>query len=840
MKKNVLEILAIIAAIVYPVLIFASSAPVEEKKELIFKQAYTIRVPFIENKGQIDNEDIQFYAKTFGGAIFVDKKGILTYNLPAEKNKGVVIKEIFTDKELKVEGLDQAPTNVNYFKGKDNSKWKTNLQSYNHITLGEVYKGIAIDLEVHGNNVEKRFTVIPNENPEQIKIQIAGCNELKVNEKGELEVITGLGAVKFTKPVAFQEVNGEKRYVDIAYAILPNNTYSFRADNYDKLQPLIIDPLLASTFIGGSLGEGIDCIAIDKNGNVFVAGNTNSSNYPISPGVYDENHNGNRTAFISKFDNNLSTLLASTFFGGSNGDDFFSLAIDGYGNVFVAGEAYSSDLPTTSGAYDETLNGSCDAFISKFNNDLSALLGSTYIGGSNGDGDPRMAFDENWNLYITGHTYSSDFPATPGAYDTSFNGSEEVYVSKFNNNLTTLLASTFVGGSNMDGGESIAVSESGDIFITGWTRSSDYPTTSGAYDETHNGGYDFYISKMNSDLKTLLNSTFVGGSNDEHCYSIAFNGNVYIFGASFSSDYPTTTGAYDGSFNAVKDVVVSKLDSNLSELLASTFVGGSGYESGEDSNSQIVIDGGGNIFIVGETSSPDYPTADDAPDEILNGPTDAFVGKINGELNILLASTFIGGNDYDDSGAIALDQNGNVFIAGCTCSNDFPITLDAYDESFNGSEDAFVVKFDNNLSGTAIDWDNDGLLNAIENDPSSCTNANDADSDDDGIIDGFEDANQNGIVNDGETDPCKIDTDGDGIQDGTELGYTSGHADTDAGIFQPDFDPDTTTNPLKSDTDGDGLTDGAEDINHNGRVDVGETDPNPRRAMPWIPLLLLD
>jgi len=699
---------------------FADKAPDDGKKAKVLKQAYHIQVPFIENMGQVKSKDVSFYAKTFGGTIFVEKSGALTYNLPAKDKGGVVIKEIFTEKRIKVEGLKPSSTNVNYFIGKEKRGWKTNIPSYESISLGEVYKGIDLTLKAYGNNVEKLFTVLPEGNPEVIRVKMAGAKGLSVSEKGELEVITELGSVRFTKPIAYQKIAGEKQAVELAYAIYEGNTYGFKVGNYDEKRPLIIDPLLASTFIGGGGYDTASSIAFDGTGNLYVAGASNSSDFPTTPGAYDESDNSG--VFVSKLDSNLSTLLASALIGGSGGYGASCIVVDAAGNVYVAGYTDSSDYPTTPGAYDESYNGGAyDAIVSKFDSDLSTLLASTFIGGSGYDDTGCIVVDAAGNVYVTGGTGSPAYPTTPGAYDESYNGTENnVFVSRLDSNLSTLLSSTFIGGGGWSWatGTSIVLDGVGNVYITGGAGfywGTPYPTTPGAYDESHNGDIDFFVSKLDPELTSLLASTFIGGFGRDVGRSIVFDGtgNVYVAGAAGSPDYPTTPGAYDESYNGVYDFGVSKLDSNLSTLLASTFIGG----DNKDIAKKIAIDGAGNVYVAGYTGSADYPTTPGAYDESYNGGEfDFVVSRFDSTLSYLQASTFIGGFGKEVGRSIGFDGTGNVYVVGDTGSADYPTTPGAYDESYNGGVyDVFVSKFDSDLSAipptiqATIDIDPDTL-----------------------------------------------------------------------------------------------------------------------------------
>ena len=278
----------------------------------------SLTIPFIENRWQISKE-VQYYARTFAGTVFVTKDCELLYSLPKieEKTvKGWTIKEHFIgSSQASVKGENKALTKVSYSKGKDTSKWRSDIPTFNDVGIKSLYKGIDLKLKVYGKNVEKCFYVNVGTNPEKIKIKIEGAQHLEVNEKGELVVVTELGDVVFAKPIAYQEKN---EFVDVAY-VIHGNEYGFLLGTYDKTKMLIIDPLLASTFIGGEYTDEGCAMALDTIGNIYIVGITYSLMFPRTPGAYDQTYNGieGEDILISKFDSNLTTLIASTFLGGS-------------------------------------------------------------------------------------------------------------------------------------------------------------------------------------------------------------------------------------------------------------------------------------------------------------------------------------------------------------------------------------------------------------------------------------------------------------------------------------------------------------------------------------------
>ncbi len=647
---------------------------------------------------------------------------------PKSEMKGLALKEeIVGGKIDKIQGEGKTTTQVNYFGGNNPSKWKRNIPTYEVVNFGEVHEGIKLKLKAYGNNIEKLFFLKPYADPETIKIKLNGAHALRVNDAGQLEVETDLGTVRFTKPTAYQEIHGEKVEVAVEYRILNSepriqnvettllypksevqnlhsetgNVYGFKVATYDKERELVIDPLLASTFLGGFESDYSNSIAIDSGKNIFVAGYTKSSNFPITTGAYDISYNYG-DIFVSKLNGDLTQLLASTYLGGSSDDYVRSIAIDSSKNIYIAGQTSSSDFPTTADAYDTSKNGYSDAFVVRLSGDLTHLLASTFLGGASDDYVYSIAIDPSGIvLCVTGRTLSSDFPTTPGAYDTSYKNGD-AFIAKLNLNLSRLLASTYLGGTGNDYGNSIAIDSQRNIYVCGDTCSSDFPTSDNAYDTSFNGGFgDVFVSKLNWDLTRVLASTFLGGVTDDFANTLAIDshGNIYVSGQTESLDFPTTPAAYDTSFNN-GDAFVSKLTGDLTRLLASTYLGG----ADDDFINSIAIGPDGNIYVGGYTGSSDFPTTRGAYDASKGVYFDAFVSKLSGDLTSLLASTFWGGDSMDFVRSIVIDPSGNIYVTGETQTSTFPTTPDAYDTSYNGNismaftYDAFVSKLDSNLS----------------------------------------------------------------------------------------------------------------------------------------------
>ncbi len=700
-------------------------------------------------------------------------------------------------------------------------------------------KRVAVDgrFKILGNHViasETQMTQQPSEKYENIS-HLQGEGKLR-NMALFSHPLTGGGEGEGER-----ELSGETKKF----------AYTFEVASYDKAHPLIIDPVLSySTFIGGSSGDDGYGLAVDGSGNTYVTGRTYSSNFLATPGVYDTTYNGAEDLVILKLDSTGSTLIYSTFIGGGSGDVSDDIAVDGAGNAYVTGLTWSTDFPATLGSHDTTHNGSSDVFVLKLDSTGSVLTYSTFIGGSNWDGGYGIEVDGVGMAYVTGYTYSTDFPATPGSYDTTHNGSSDVFVLKLDSTGSVLTYTTLIGGSYGDFGSGIAVDGIGDAYVTGGTGSTDFPATPGSYDTTHNGSSDVFVLKLDSTGSILTYSTFIGGSSTDSGRDIAVDGigNEYVTGGTGSTDFPATPGAYDMTHNGgTSDVFVIRLNATGSVLDYATYLGG----SSDDYGLGIAVAGTGNAYVIGYTLAGDFPTTPGAYDMTPNGGTDAFMTKLDSTGSALMYSTFIGGGSFDGAYGIAIDGTGNSYVMGGTNSSDFPTTSGAYDMTHNGSGDIFVSKF--NLFESAcdgLDNDGDGLVDEgfLNTDGDGQADCVDSDDDNDGIPDGSDNCqttyNPDQADADGDWigDVCDTDSDNDGIPNVSDNCPTASNADQadadadgignacDTGDTDGDglSDADETnmygTNPNNSDTDGDGLPDGWEI--QNGLVPTNSTGSN--------------
>jgi hypothetical protein len=692
----------------------------DQDKQKILTQAYDLRIPFIANEGQIAKE-VDFYAKTFGGTVYVTRQGEMVYSLTkkdldqasakGDKEKkshnvqvSVLKERLFQAKNISPVGVGKSDTKVNYFIGSNKDKWKTNISSYNSVSYGEVYDHIDFALRAYGNNVEKIFSVNPKGKVEDIQLAVEGASALSVTPEGELEVDTGSGIINFSAPIAFQEIEGKQQEVQVTYA-LNGKTYGFRVGEYNLKFALIIDPsLVYSNILDGSDNDkGLD-IAVDSSGNAYMTGDTYSDDFPTKNPFQDSYGGKNNDAFVTKF-TSTGTLSYSTYLGGTSRDSGRGIAVDSTGNAYVTGSTASDDFPTKNPFQDSYYGGGfyTEAFVTKVTSN-GALSFSTSLGGTRNDSGRGIAVDSTGNAYVTGFTASDDFP-TKNPFQANFGGGwADVFVTKLTSTGTALSYSTYLGTgdgytspSSDDYGSGIAVDSSGNAYVTGHTNSTDFPTKN-PFQASHGGGdYDAFVAKLNSSGGALSYSTYLGGSSDDigHRIAVDSSGNAHVTGDTSSDNFPTKN-PYEDTYGGFNAAFVTKLASN-GTLSYSTYLGGSG---GSTNGRGIAVDSSGNAYVTGDTTSDDFPTENPFQSS-LDGYIDAYVTKFT-STGTLSYSTYLGGTDNDSGNGIAVDSSGNAYVTGSTWSDDFPQKPDSDTANFLS---AFITKFgDTTTTNKAMPW----------------------------------------------------------------------------------------------------------------------------------------
>nr|KXH74787.1 MAG: hypothetical protein AM324_15570 [Candidatus Thorarchaeota archaeon SMTZ1-83] len=445
-----------------------------------------------------------------------------------------------------------------------------------------------------------------------------------------------------------------------------------------------------STYFGGPEYDEDPHIATDSEGNVWIALSTSSDNLDTSPNAFNDTYSGSTDIFVIKLDGRNGSVLYSTYLGGSFYEVPMDIKIDSEDNVWICGETGSSNFPTTVNAYNSTMWGSIDMFIFSLSGKNGSLLYSSYVGGSGVESALSLDVDSEGNVWATGITDSDDFPMSPSSLYPVYNGSFDAVLFQLSKNGTTMLYSTFFGGTDDDRGHKVMVDSSDDVWVSGTTNSVVFPVTSDAYNNETSGGRDIFLLKLAGDGNTLLYSTFFGGSGNEDVMSITSDnsGNVWGTGSTTSGIFPTTPNAYDSSYGGSYDCIVFQFADNGS-LLYSTYLGGSDQDYGRS----IAIDRNNAVWISGDTSTDTFPTTPDAYNQTYSGVRDAFLLSIAPNGTALYYSTFLGGSDSEVFSRLALDSSGHAWIAGKTRSTDFPTTENAFNKSASGMDDLFVTSF---------------------------------------------------------------------------------------------------------------------------------------------------
>jgi hypothetical protein len=703
---------------------------------------------FIRNKGQW-NPEVKYLARIGGMNAWITNSGVVYdyYKInknfrksvpsgdetkinimnPKEKRdyennntaiQGHVIKMQLLNAEKNVgqEGNSKRQGYYNYFIGNDQNKWASFVPLYDNVDLQGVYKNIDVKYYYENGTLRYDYKVKPGAEISQIKFMFEGQDGLSINSNGELILNTSIGEVTHGKIYAYQMEGAAQKEVDCKFEQRDDGTIGLKALNFDAKKELIIDPLVYSTFIGG-IGNNNDqgkSIAVDAGGNVYITGYTGHGDFPIITGAYQDTLAGFQNAFVTKLNSTGTALIYSTFIGGNYTETGTSIAVDAAGDAYITGSTRSKNYPTTKGAFQTSLSGTQNVFVTKLNAAGSSLLYSSYLGGNNWDYGNSIAIDTGGSAYLTGYTASSNYPTTVGAFQTTFGAKYyNVFVTKFNSAGAGLVYSTFIGGNNYDVGNSIVVDLKGNAYVAGYTGSSNYPTTAGAFQTNFGGGvYNAFVTKLNSAGSALVYSSYVGGSNFDQATSITVDtgGNAYITGNAQSSNYPTTVGAFQTALLGSGSAFVTKLNSTGGALAYSTFIGGNNYDYG----TAIVLDDTGSAYITGYTSSSNYPTTIGAYQTTLAGYQNAFISNLNSTGSALAYSTFIGGNSDDLGFSIALDKGGNAYIDGATNSSNFPITNGAYQTNMSGGGSTFFVTKLNLSRATSIQLNNSSIPGKYE------------------------------------------------------------------------------------------------------------------------------
>ena len=588
---------------------------------------------------------------------------------------------------------DRLPGRINYYIGNDPSKWQTDVGQYSRISYENVYAGVNMAFHGAQHQMEFDFIVAPGANSAPIELGFSGARKITTDDFGNLILSSAAADLTLHRPVAYQRQNGMRQPVDARFVVKANNEVGFALGSYDRTRELVIDPVLTyATYLGGSAEDEAFAIAVDSSGNAYVAGQTASPNFPAPGGTIGTS--GGFDAFVTKLNaTGTAPLDFTTIIGGSGNDSALGIAVNSTGTYVVgnAGTGFASTVtigPT----------GGQDVFVAKLNSTTGVTPYVTKIGGTGTESGNGIAVDSSGNAYIAGQTDSTDFPGTSSSPIQSANaGTIDGFVAELNATGTALTFSTYLGGSNDDLVTGIALDGSNNAYVTGITNSSNFPTTMGAFQTTQPGVENGFVTAIKSDGSALNYSTYLGGSGTDDALGIAVDsaGEAYVTGDTNSPNFPTVNP--QSSFNGATDVFVSKLTSDGSALLFSTYFGG----MLDDAGTGIALDSFGDAYVTGRTTSSNYQTTvETAFQPLIYGSPSAFVTEFS-NTGFVVYSSYFGGNLSQNTlpvtptpiGAIAVDSSSNAYLAGNTTSNIGLASAGAVQSNFGGGlADGFVAK----------------------------------------------------------------------------------------------------------------------------------------------------
>lgn len=739
-----------------------------------------LRLAFEENRDQTDAR-VKFLAHGNGYTVFLtdDQAATLRLSAPAKDAASprdralarltkktttpagtpapdaiVRLALVGANPSAQVAGDELLPGKSNYFRGSNPARWQRNVPHYAQVKYRGVYPGI--DLVYYGNQgrLESDYVLAPGANPGQIGLRIDGARSMKIDPQGDLLLATSAGDVVLQKPRTYQEIAGERREIATSYVQRGPRLVGLRVAPYDTQEPLIIDPVTAlySTYLGGSGNDTISSIAVDSAGGMYVTGLTTSIDFPVKTPLPGEStflatQAKAQEAFVSKLKpagTGTGDLVYSTYLGGTgsgSADEGFGIAVDASGDAFITGTTgASTDFPITQGiAYQgNNRNSSGTAFLTELSPMGSSLVYSSFLGGTGRDQALAIALDSTGNAYITGVTTSVDFPTTTNAFQRS-NGTTaanatSAFVARFNTTApgggaSSLVYSTYFGGTNGEIASGIAADSNGFAYITGQTGSAPpgFFISASAFQSALAGTINAFVAKIDTTGTAPVPvpySSYLGGAGTvsgggDQGNGIALDGNnhVYIVGTTGSTNFPTTAGAYQttnkdtasGKLN--RQAFVASFDTTLSgssSLIYSTYLGGSG--SLGDKGYAIVVDSLKQAYVSGYTTSNDFPIISGAPQTILQGQN-AFLTVLNPTGTGLLFSTFWGGTFVTNGYGIALDSASppNMYLAGDTdCGQGtFFTSFGAFQTQRNGNgtstaTDGFITKFSPSVASGSV------------------------------------------------------------------------------------------------------------------------------------------
>lgn len=733
---------------------------------------------YTENKGQW-NEKVKFEGKFYGGKVYLENNSLLYtlyesdmieelhHHLHEYKNgiknrrfKFHSLRQTFTNCNVAVCTDSKSPHEdySNYYLGSDPSHWASNVKSYASVTYKNIYNGIDVEFAGASNILKYNYIIKPGASVNDIQEKFEGADKI-IKRENKLIIRTTVGDIELSIPLAYQLNGKDTIEINCDYNLAEDGTISYRIKgNYNPLKELIIDPTLVfATFSGASTDNWGMTATYDANGNAYaagisLAGTSASTNYyyPTTAGAYDVSYNGGGSGgdpnmvddiAISKFNSAGTSLIYSTYIGGNNNEQPLSLVVNDAGELYMLGRSYSANFQALGSSADSSHNGNCDLVIVKFNSTGSSLLGSTFIGGSGEDGinlspiettlgdlkfnysdDGRgdIFVDNNGYVFVVTSTRSSDFPTTSGSFQsTNPGGAQNGCLLKLDSELSSVMWSSYIGGSDLDAAYSVVVNQTGDVFVTGGTKSGDLSGMATGLNSTYQGGdADGFVYRISNDGSSIIAGSYIGTTAYDQSYFVQLDkyNYVYLFGQT-SGSYPVSGGVYQ---NANSGQFIHKLSPMLDATIFSTRVG-SGKGTPDISPGAFMVDKCENIYLSGwggdlygynniYSTTVGMPTTSNGY-QTNTSDNDFYFMVLERNASTLWYATFFGGTnsmEHVDGGTSRFDKSGIIYQAvcgGCGGWSDMPTTAGAWSQTNNSNNcNMAVIKFKFDLINVVADF----------------------------------------------------------------------------------------------------------------------------------------
>jgi gliding motility-associated-like protein len=576
----------------------------------------------------------------------------------------------------KVSTFDKRSFYHNYFLGNDAKKWAGNVPVFGAIVYENMFPGI--DVKAYSEQTSFKYDVIvhPSGSIASLKLKYKGVTP-KLLPNGNIQIPLGFNTIYETAPYTYQIINGQKVTVPSSFVLSNEGELSFNfPKGYNKNVDLIIDPTLVFATYSASTGMTFGFSATyDNAGSLYAGGECFAVGWPSTVGAFQLAYAGGVDAGLNKYTPNGNALVYSTYYGGSGSDLPNNMVVNGNNELAITGSTSSPNLPTTPGCYDNTINGTSDAYVARFNSTGTALIGATFIGGSGveaqnsfalspnyGDGNRgEIFYDNNNDILVAGSTSSTDFPTTPGAYQTVSGGSQDGMFFKVDGTCSNLIFSTYLGGTGDDAAFSVGKNNAGSWVLCGGTTSANFPTTAGTVTPTAQGGTDGFVCVLNNTASTLLQSSFIGTSSYDHAFKVQVDPNdtIYVCGQTEGATFPVSPGVYNVPNSTI---YFQKLTPDLSSMVLSTRIG----QTTNLVPTAFLKDNCGNVYFSGFQAGQTLALT---PNAHQSTPGGFWLAVLTGDFTQLVYATYMGAaGDHVDGGTSRFDPQGIVYQSVCTAS----------------------------------------------------------------------------------------------------------------------------------------------------------------------------